>query len=76
MSKSERQIKMQEEQIPQQAYMALARARQRTLDAGLSVVTISGNDLVEIAPDGSCRIRKQIAGSVRVVRGQKIKRAS
>ncbi len=76
MSNSERKIQIQEAQIPQQAHVALARARQRTLAAGLSVVTVKGNDLVEIAPDGSSHIRKQVAGSVQVIRGQKIKRAS
>lgn len=76
MSKSERQIQNQEKMIPQQAHVALARARQRTLDAGLSVVTVKGNDLVEISPDGTSHIRKRVADSVQVIRGQKIKRAS
>lgn len=76
MSKSERQIQSQEEMIPQQAHVALARARQRTLAAGLSVVTVKGNELVEIAPDGTSQVRKRVADSVQVIRGQKIKRAS
>lgn len=76
MSQSERQVRLQEEQIPQQAHIALTRARQQALAAGLSVLTVQHNQLVELAPDGSSHVRKQLANPIPVTRGQKIKRAS
>jgi hypothetical protein len=76
MSNSELRLRQQEEQIPQQAHVALAEARQRTLAAGLSVLTVRDNQLVEVAPDGSSHVRKQVASSISVRRGLKIKRAS
>ena len=76
MSLSERQFRIQEENIPQQAHLALKKAQQDALDAGYSVLTVRQNVLVEISPDGSSQVRNQLSESVRVVRGQKIKRAS
>ncbi len=75
MSLSERQYRIQEENIPAQAQLALNQARQNALNAGYSVLAVRQNQLVEIAPDGSSQVRKQIAESISVVRGQKIKRA-
>ena len=55
---------------------ACKKAQQDALDAGYSVLTVRQNVLVEISPDGSSQVRKQLSESVQVVRGQKIKRAS
>ena len=40
MSLSERQFRIQEENIPQQAHLALKKAQQDALDAGYSVLTV------------------------------------
>lgn len=76
MSLSERQYQIQEEQIPEQARLAFKQAQQNALNAGHSVLTVRQNVLVEIAPDGSSQIRKQLTDPFKVTRGMVIKRAS
>lgn len=76
MSNSERQLRLQEERIPQQAHIALSQARQNALAAGLNILTVQDNQLIELMPNGSSQVRKQVAGFYTVTRGQKIKRAS
>ncbi len=76
MSHSERQIRLQEEQIPEQAHQALKQARQQALAAGYSVLAAQSGQLVEIAPDGSRRVFKQLGATIPVERGKKIRRAS
>lgn len=67
-------VQAQESRIPERARAALRDARQHALRTGYSVLIARQNQLVEVAPDGSTQVRKQISAPVPVVCGQKISR--
>jgi hypothetical protein len=67
-------VQAQENHIPERARVALRAARQNALRSGHSVLVARQNQLVEVAPDGTTQVRKQISAPVPVVCGQKISR--
>lgn len=66
----------QEAQIPERAHVALRQARRDALRNGAAVLIVRQNALVELAPDGTSHVRRMLAASVPVLRGQKILRRS
>jgi len=67
-------VQAQEGNIPERARVALRNARQTALRNGHSVLIVRQNQLVEVAPDGTTQVRKQISAPIPVVSGQKISR--
>lgn len=67
-------VQAQEGNIPERARVALRNARQTALRNGHSVLVVRQNQLVEVAPDGTTQVRKQISAPIPVVSGQKISR--
>ena len=62
-----------ERQIPLLASHAVAKAAKQARAHGLSVVQVSGNCIISIAPDGTRTPIKKIEARARVVVGQKIR---
>ena len=60
------------DQIPMLAAMATKQAYERALAAGQSVLIADNGALVEISPDGSRRVIRQIAPNIPVKAGQVI----
>ena len=67
-------VEAREGNIPERARVALRDARRKALRNGHSVLVARENQLVEVAPDGTTQVRKQISAPVPVVCGQKISR--
>ena len=67
-------VQAQEGNIPERARVALRNARQTALRNGHSVLIVRQNQLVEVAPDGTTQVRKQISAPIPVISGQKISR--
>lgn len=67
-------VQAQEGNIPERARVALRNARQTALRNGHSVLIVRQNQLVEVAPDGTTQVRKQISAPIPVVSGRKISR--
>lgn len=70
---SDQEIQTLESQFPARSGDVFAAARQRALDAGLSVLETQGDTLYRVAPDGKRRPIKKLDRPTAVVSGEKIK---
>jgi hypothetical protein len=70
---SEEEIGELERRIPELAQVAFAEAYQRTLAAGQSVLVSDHGFVLEVFPDGTRKMIKQIEPPVPVVKGSKLK---
>jgi hypothetical protein len=61
-----------EEHIPEQAEMALKQAYWRALASGSSVLMSENGALIEVHPDGTKKIIKQIPPPTPVILGQRL----
>ena len=66
MALTEKEITFLEEQIPQLAEYATKQAYWQTLNDGDKVMVAENGNLVEVSPDGSRKIIKEIRKPVKV----------
>jgi hypothetical protein len=70
MLDNEKVINYLEEQIPELAELAIKQAYWQALASGSSVLAVKDNILIEVFPDGSKKIIKQLEPAMRVKPGQ------
>lgn len=73
MTEQDKNIENLEIAFPAASGSAFAHARERVLDAGLSVLQSEGGVIYEIFPDGRRREVKRIEPPTKVVAGSKLK---
>ena len=61
-----------EEQIPELANSAVKQAYWQTLAAGYNVLESENNTIIEVHPDGTKKIIKQISPAIPVIKGQRL----
>ncbi len=72
MAITEEAMRFLEEHIPEQAEMALKQAYWRALASGSSVLISENGALVEVHPDGTKRVIRQIPSPTPVTSGQRL----
>ncbi len=71
MSIPEKTMQFLEDHIPELAESAFKQAYWQALASGSSVLEVDGNQIVEVFPDGTRKLIKQIAESIPVTLGEK-----
>src|SRR5262245_58762432 len=70
MEIDEKTIQYLEEQIPELAIAATAQAYRQALAAGSSVFVAEGGKIIEVFPDGTSKVVKQIAPFIATEKGE------
>lgn len=71
MSMTEQTMQFLEEHIPDLAGPAFKQAYWQALASGSSVLEVEDSTIVEVFPDGTRRVIKQIGAAIPVISGQK-----
>ncbi len=72
MTLSEKEMRFQEENIPELADAAFKKAYWEALASGNTVLTSENGSLVEVYPDGTRKFIKKLPPSTPVTYGQKL----